>query len=102
MVVNVGVATFVTGNFMVSTGYLAYAFDEFEHAASASASSRVPYYILGFVFPIFAPGMYDRLGYGWGNTLLAMILAVIGFPSVLVLWTWGSRMRSVGRTMNCC
>lgn len=97
MVVDVGVAVFVTGNFVVSLGFLTYAFDEFKHAASASASSRVPSYILGFVFPIFAPELYDRLGYGWGNTLLALLLAVTGFPSVLVLWIWGPKVRSLGR-----
>lgn len=101
MVVDVGVATFVTGNFMLSMGFLTYAFDEFKHAASASAASRVPSYILGFVFPIVSPDMFDRLGYGWGNTLLALILAVVGLPSVLLLWIWGPKVRSLGRIRDC-
>ncbi|KAF3764260.1 MFS general substrate transporter [Cryphonectria parasitica EP155] len=95
--VDAGVTVFVMGCFAYSAGFLAYTFDEFEHAASASAACRVYMYILGFACPIFAPILYDRLGYGWGNTLLALVLLLVGGPSVLLLWLRGEKVRALGR-----
>lgn len=97
-VVDVGVAVFAIGAFASTAGFVAYTFDEFaRHAASASAAARVGTYTLGFVFPIFAPALYDRLGYGWGNSLLAVVLVVITGPSVLLLWLRGPGLRAIGR-----
>lgn len=36
--------------------------------------------LAGFGFPIFAPEMFKSLGYGLGNTVLAVIALVIGVP----------------------
>lgn len=97
IVVDVGVTVFSMGMFVTSGAFLAYTFDEFKHAASASAACRLLNYILGFAFPIFAPDLYSRLGYGWGNTLLALVFVVFGAPAPLVLWLWGPRLRAIGR-----
>lgn len=96
-VVDVGATVFIVGIFVTSGAFLAYTFDEFEHAASASAACRLLTYVLGFVFPIFAPDLYARLGYGWGNSLLALVWVVLGVPAPLVLWLWGPRLRAMGR-----
>jgi hypothetical protein len=37
--------------------------------------------IFGFAFPLFAKQMYEKLGYGKGDTVLAVISIVIGCPS---------------------
>lgn len=97
MVVDVGTAVFVCGNFVLGQGVSAYMLDEFKHTASASAASRMLSNILGFVFPIFAPAMYQSLGYGWGNTLLGFIWVVFGFPIPVLLWIYGPRLRALGR-----
>lgn len=97
IVVDVGATVFIIGIFVTSGAFLAYTFDEFKHAASASAACRLLTYILGFVFPIFAPDLYNRLGYGWGNSLLALIWVVFGVPAPLVLWLWGPKLRAMGR-----
>lgn len=97
MVVDVGTAIFVCGSFILSQGMLAYLLDEFEHAASANAAARMLSNILGFVFPIFAPAMYDAMGYGWGNSVLGFIWVVLGFPIPILLWAYGARLRALGR-----
>ncbi|GFP57141.1 efflux pump vrtL [Trichoderma asperellum] len=99
-VVDVGVFFFTAGNFMFSQGLLAYNFDEFTsmRAASASAATRLGTYLLGFVFPIFAPELYEKLGYGWGNSLLGFLYGIIGMGIIVVLWIWGEKIRAMGRT----
>lgn len=97
VMVDVGVAIFVCGSFVLAQGMLAYLLDEFHHAASANAASRMLSNILGFAFPIFAPQMYSKLGYGWGNSTLAFIFIALGWPAPLILWKWGAKLRSLGR-----
>ena len=99
-VVDVGIFIFCLGSFIFSQGLLAYQVDEFSstRAASASAATRLWNYVLGFAFPIFAPQLYDKLGYGWGNSLLGFLFVIFGVPTVIVLWLWGPRLRAIGRT----
>ncbi|KAH8767280.1 major facilitator superfamily domain-containing protein [Diaporthe sp. PMI_573] len=58
-------------------------------SASAVSAITVTRSIAGFLLPLPVPIMYQRLGYGWGNTLLALIGIVLGFPIPLVLWWHG-------------
>ena len=37
--------------------------------------------LAGFGFPLFAPAMYDALGYGKGDTILAAFAIVVGCPA---------------------
>lgn len=96
-VVDAGAAVFTFASFVYSQAFYAYLLDEFTHTASANAAVRMFSYLLAFVFPLFATQLYDRLGYGWGNTLLALLFAVLGFPSVAILWFWGPRLRALGK-----
>lgn len=38
----------------------------------------------GFGFPLFAPTMYEALGYGKGDTILACVAIVIGCPAYAI------------------
>ncbi|KAK2018362.1 major facilitator superfamily transporter, partial [Colletotrichum eremochloae] len=96
-IVDAGVAVFVCGSFLLAQAMLAYLLDEFSHAASANAASRMLSNVLGFVFPIFAPQLFARLGYGWGNSMLAFLFIGLGCPVPLLLWVWGARLRALGR-----
>jgi hypothetical protein len=97
-VVDVGAAVFVLGNFITSQALLAYMLDEFgEYAASANAATKILSFTLGFVFPIFAPQLYERLGYGWGNSLLAFVWIVLAVPAPFAIWLWGDKLRAIGR-----
>lgn len=97
VMVDVGAAIFTCGSFILAQGMLAYLLDEFKHAASANAAARMLSNILGFVFPIFAPAMYDRLGFGWGNSVLAFTFLALGTPTPLLLWIWGPKLRAWGQ-----
>ncbi|KAF2152216.1 MFS multidrug transporter [Myriangium duriaei CBS 260.36] len=71
-----------------------YALDVYPtYAASASAASMFLRSLCGFAFPLFAPYMYNSLGYGWGNTVLAFIAIFIGLPVTILLWIYGPNLR---------
>lgn len=65
-----------------------------DHASSATAAQQVLRSLSAFGFPLFAPRMYDVLGYGWGNTMLAFIWAAIAISAPLLLWRYGARLRA--------
>ncbi|KAL4081769.1 major facilitator superfamily domain-containing protein [Scleroderma yunnanense] len=71
-----------------------YLVDAFVYGASAIAAASVFRSFLGFVFPLFAEQMLTALGYGWGNTLLAGLAAVIGIPFPVWIYYAGERIRS--------
>ncbi|KAI9844751.1 MAG: hypothetical protein M1837_005284 [Sclerophora amabilis] len=92
---NIGALLFTAGavtNFACIRLYLADAYTTF--AASALASALVLRNLTAFGFPLFAPHMYGSLGYGWGNTLLALVAVVIGGPVPFVLWRYGAKIRA--------
>ena len=37
-----------------------------------------------FAFPLLAPPLYNALGYGWVNTLLALVCGALGVVPVLL------------------
>jgi MFS family permease len=98
IVVDLGMVVFCCAQAMTWIGMQAYLLDEFgDLSASALASERLLSNGFGFAFPIFAPQLYERLGYGWGNTLLAFIFLVLGSPAPAVLWYWGKELRQLGK-----
>ncbi|KAJ5929827.1 major facilitator superfamily domain-containing protein [Penicillium verhagenii] len=72
----------------------AYSIDTFHiYAASASGALFFVRGLCAFTFPLFGPTMYQKMGYGWGNTLLGLLALVIGVPVPLILWKYGPRLR---------
>ncbi|KAI6105693.1 major facilitator superfamily domain-containing protein [Pisolithus sp. B1] len=71
-----------------------YLVDAFVYRASAIAAASVFRSVLGFVFPLFGEQMFNALGYGWGNTLLAGLAIVIGIPFPIWIYYAGERIRS--------
>lgn len=63
-------------------------------AASAMSAVVMLRSCAGFGFPLFAPSMYDKLGYGWGNSLLGFIAIGIGTTAPLGFWLFGERLRA--------
>ncbi|KAL0070749.1 hypothetical protein AAF712_001970 [Marasmius tenuissimus] len=82
-------------NFQPMTTYLIDAFTL--HAASALAAVTFFRSIAGFAFPLFAPAMFHRLGYGLGCTVLAVIAIVLGCPTPFILWRYGPTLRAKSR-----
>ena len=85
-----------------------YLVDGFKFAASALAASTVLRSLFGyeplhlrcggrtrgsmskvdgrFSFPLFGQQMYDKLGYGWGNSLLGFLAIVVGVPFPILIY----------------
>lgn len=77
--------------FMCINTYLIDAFTLY--AASAMAANTVLRSILGAVFPLFGLQMYNALGLGWGNSLLAFLsLALVPIP--FGFYYFGERIRT--------
>ncbi|KAI9325548.1 putative MFS multidrug transporter [Zopfochytrium polystomum] len=63
------------------------------YSASAFAAASFLRSVFGFAFPLFANAMYDRLDYGWGNSVLGFV-AVAGIPAPWLLYRYGAYLRS--------
>lgn len=63
------------------------------HSASAIAASKVLQSIGGAVLPLAGQPMFDRLGLGWGNSVLAF-LALAFVPLPWLFWKFGERLRT--------
>ncbi len=74
---------------------MAYVIDAYpDHTSSALAASQFIKSLTAFLFPLFAPSMYEALGYGWSNTLLALVGLVISISLPLYLWKHGAKLRA--------
>lgn len=62
-------------------------------AASSIAAASVFRSYFGFAFPLFAPIMFDRLGYGWGCSIFAFIMLAAGLPFPLFVFFYGEKLR---------
>ncbi|KAF1344878.1 major facilitator superfamily domain-containing protein [Delphinella strobiligena] len=92
---NIGAAIFAMGTIMIFQASQTYVVDAYTRfAASAVASTTVLRSLAGFGFPLFAPAMYNALGYGWGNSLLGFIAIGLGIPAPFLLWFYGEKLRS--------
>ena len=65
-----------------------------KYAASAVASITTLRSLAGFGFPLFAPALYNSLGYGWGNSLLGFVAIAIGVPAPWFFWHYGGKLRA--------
>ncbi|KAI0483314.1 major facilitator superfamily domain-containing protein [Xylariaceae sp. FL0804] len=99
---NIGASLIGLGSivgFQCLQGYLVDAYARY--AASAVGAATVLRSLAGFGFPLFAPALYSPvsspggggLGYGWGNSLLALVGALVGLPGPLLLWRYGEVLR---------
>ncbi|KAG1746143.1 MFS polyamine transporter [Suillus lakei] len=63
------------------------------HAASALAAVTCLQSLAGFGFPLFAAAMYNTLGVGKGNIIIAVVAIAIGCPAFWIFWHYGERIR---------
>ncbi|KII86228.1 hypothetical protein PLICRDRAFT_114364 [Plicaturopsis crispa FD-325 SS-3] len=94
IVPDIGIAFIGAGNILTFQCIQSYVIDAFTlHAASALAAVLFLRSIAGFGFPLFAPVMYEKLGFGKGDTMLAAVAFVIGCPAPWLFWKHGERIR---------
>ncbi|KAF9023698.1 multidrug resistance protein 4 [Hymenopellis radicata] len=70
-----------------------YLVDTFMFAASALAAASVFRSLLGFAFPLFGAQMFDALGLGGGNSLLAGFGILLGIPFPVWIYYKGEAVR---------
>jgi multidrug resistance protein len=91
---NIGAAIFAAGTIIGFQCIQTYIVDSYtRYAASAVGAATVLRSLAGFGFPLFAPYMYAKLHYGWGNSLLAFIAIALGWPAPILLWKYGEKLR---------
>ncbi|KAJ5278651.1 hypothetical protein N7478_004023 [Penicillium angulare] len=86
----------VTGYGMIITlmGIQTYLVDAFtQHAASAIAACTVLRSLAGGLLPLCGLKLYDKLGLGWGNTLLAFIALAMA-PIPILFQFFGAQLRA--------
>ena len=82
IVTDIGLAFIGAGTVLNFQTIQTYVIDAFTlHSASALAAVTLLRSLAGFGFPLFAPAMYDALGYGKGDTILAVFAIVVGCPA---------------------
>ncbi|KZF18810.1 putative efflux pump antibiotic resistance protein [Xylona heveae TC161] len=94
IVPNIGAAIFMGAAMACAIAVNMYMIDTYgKFAASALAAINMLRQMFGCFFPIFAPSLYEKLGYGWGNSILGFIALGIGLPAVVMLWKFGHALR---------
>jgi MFS family permease len=66
------------------------------HGASAVAVGAALHAVFAAVLPLIGPPLYNHLGLGWGNSVLASI-SIILLPALSVLMRYGERIRNSPR-----
>lgn len=63
------------------------------HTSSAMAATQFLRSLTAFLFPLFAPILYERLGYGWGNSTISFAYLALALPGTFALWCFGGALR---------
>ncbi|KGO40796.1 Major facilitator superfamily domain, general substrate transporter [Penicillium expansum] len=96
IVPDIGIALPLMGATIIFQCCSQYLLDTFPvYAASANGAVYIVRGFTGFGFPLFSPVMYEKLGYGWGNSLLAFLALAIGCPIPFILWKYGEKLRAL-------
>ncbi|KAL8904906.1 MAG: hypothetical protein Q9207_002972 [Kuettlingeria erythrocarpa] len=89
----IGTVPIGAGLMFVFTPLSTYLLDAFTtYAASALAAATLLRSVLSAVLPLAGPSMYESLGFGWGNSVLAFIALAFG-AIPLVFYVYGERLR---------
>ncbi|KAI0390779.1 MFS general substrate transporter [Xylariaceae sp. FL0594] len=81
------------GNILVFFCIQTYLVDAFTvYAASAIASNTIIRSVVGGVLPLAGLRLFEKLGYGWGNSLLGFI-AIAFLPIAFIIRRYGERLR---------
>lgn len=94
----IGTAITGFGSILLFIGIQTYLVDAFEnHAASVIGANAVLRGLAGALLPLAGLSIYDKLGWGWGNSLLGLI-AFSFAPVPLILGIYGGRIRKLKRS----
>jgi len=89
-----GTLLFGVGNLVTTMPIITYLVDAYPlYAASALAANTLIRAIMGAFLPLVGPQMYEKLGYGWGNSVLAFIATAM-LPVPLLFCRYGETLRN--------
>lgn len=89
----IGTSLIGVGNIIVFMALLMYLVDAYQvYAASALAANTVVRSIVGALLPLAGLPLFDKLSYGWGNSLLGFI-AIAMLPVPVFILKYGERLR---------
>lgn len=92
---NIGSFVFAVGVYVCSSCVSVYTIDTYtQYAASAISTNLVLRSISGGLFPLFAPYLFDSLGFGLSATVLASSFLGLGITVTCLLWFFGERLRA--------
>ena len=81
------------GQVMILNTTTNYYIDSFErYSASAIAAGAVFRSVVGGIVPLFAPGWFDDLGYGWGISVFGFLATAIA-PAPIIFYFFGKKIR---------
>ncbi|PHH78535.1 hypothetical protein CDD82_3002 [Ophiocordyceps australis] len=93
----IGSAIFGLGIMLLFTGIFTFLVDAYPlYAASALAANAFVRCLFAAAFPLFGNHMYERLGYQWASSLLAL-LTLIMMPFPYIFFRYGKRIRAKSR-----
>ena len=94
----IGTAITGFGSILIFIGIQTYLVDAFvEYAASVIGANAVLRGTAGALIPLAGLNMYDTLGWGWGNSLLAFI-ALAFAPMPWIFGLYGAKIRNLKRS----
>jgi multidrug resistance protein len=92
---NIGSLILGAGVYVCSGCVSVYTIDAYDkYAASAISTNLVARSLAAAFFPLFAPYVFDALGFGLGATAIAAGFFVLGSVIVCVLWFFGENLRA--------
>ena len=95
---DIGIAIFTAGAVLCLQSMQGYLIDSYSRfAASGIAAAVILRSLAGFGFPLFAPYLFQRLGYGWGSSVLGFISIAIGIPAPFMFYFVGAKLRAVSK-----
>lgn len=90
----IGTAVIGFGMIIILMGIQTYLVDAFtKHAASAIAACTVLRSLAGGLLPLCGLKLYDEIGMGWGNSLLAFIALAMA-PIPILFYVLGGKLRA--------
>ncbi|KAF8321174.1 MFS general substrate transporter [Clavulina sp. PMI_390] len=100
LVPNIGVGIFCVGGIAAMLALQTYIVDNYGLlAASALAGASGFRSLAGFGFPLFASAMFDKLGNGWGCSVLALV-ALVFIPAPFLFYRFGPWLRKRSRNAS--
>jgi hypothetical protein len=98
IVVDVGIFGIAAGMIFVFSPITVYVVDTYKtHSASALTAVTFLRSCCAFGLPLLAPAMYEALGYGKGDSILAASSVILGMPSLWFLIYYGEKIRERSR-----